>query len=486
MSAAWTIKDLEHWDARIREEVEAFGLDCYPQEFEICDHESMLSLMAYGGMPSHYPHWSFGKAYEQHKTLYDHGVAGLPYEMVINSNPAIAYLMRDNSLALVILTMAHVYGHNDFFKNNFTFSFLRADLAVEQFKAHARRVRDYMEDPSIGRGRVERILDSAHALAFQCERNPAIRKPGRAEQVERALKAARPEPDSHPSIHKRPVYEEPDLHKVPLEPDEDLLAFIRDHNPRLEEWQKDLLTIVRERTRYFRPQMETKIMNEGWAVYVHRHIMQRLDLPSELHLEYLVRHNQVIQPARGRINPYRLGLMLWEDIVRRQEEPAEEEREIVGEEPRPAREVMFEVRKADRDVSFLRRFLTENLARQMDLFEYKGDDDGDITVTRVSDHENWRQVKETLIRNTGLGTIPVIKVVDADYGGGRELLLQHDYDGRELDMSYAKPTMAHLQRLWGRRVHLHTIMSGVPAALVHDGERFLVESAAGPARRRRG
>jgi spore cortex formation protein SpoVR/YcgB (stage V sporulation) len=118
---AWTLKDLEYWDARIREKVEEFGLDCFPQEFECCDHNQMLGYMAYSGMPSHYPHWSYGKAYEKLKTLYDHGVSGLPYEMVINSNPALAYLMRDNSLCLHVLTIAHVYGHNDFFKNNFTF-----------------------------------------------------------------------------------------------------------------------------------------------------------------------------------------------------------------------------------------------------------------------------------------------------------------------------------------------------------------------------
>jgi stage V sporulation protein R len=133
--AAWSVQDLETWDATIREHVERIGLDCYPQEFELCDHTQMLGYMAYSGMPSHYPHWSYGKAYEKLKTLYDHGVSGLPYEMVINSNPALAYLMRDNSLLLQILTIAHVYGHNDFFKNNFTFRTTRAEFTTSTFKA---------------------------------------------------------------------------------------------------------------------------------------------------------------------------------------------------------------------------------------------------------------------------------------------------------------------------------------------------------------
>ena len=154
--------------------------------------------MAYSGMPSHYPHWSYGKSYEKLKTLYDHGVSGLPYEMVINSNPALAYLMRDNTLLLQILTIAHVYGHNDFFKRNFTYSSTRAEYTIELFKAHALRVRRYIEDPSIGIEKVERIMDAAHALSLQRRRNLAIRKLTQTEQVERALESARP-----PTIRSR-------------------------------------------------------------------------------------------------------------------------------------------------------------------------------------------------------------------------------------------------------------------------------------------
>src|SRR5512141_2766895 len=176
MAAPWDITTLEDWDVKIREKVREFGLDCYPQEFELCNHNQMLGYMAYSGMPSHYPHWSYGKSYEKLKTLYDYGVSGLPYEMVINSNPALAYLMRDNTLLLNVLTIAHVYGHNDFFKNNFTFRSTRAEFTIGTFKAHAQRIRRYQEDPSIGLERVEAILDAAHALSLQCRRNLAVRK----------------------------------------------------------------------------------------------------------------------------------------------------------------------------------------------------------------------------------------------------------------------------------------------------------------------
>src|SRR5262247_3251512 len=192
MAAAFTIEDLQEWNLRITDLVQKFGLDPYPQEFEICDHEQMLSYMVYSGMPSHYSHWSYGKAYEKLKTLYDYGVSGLPYEMVINSNPSIAYLMRDNSLALQVLTIAHVYGHNDFFKNNFTFKSTRAQYTIESFKSHANRVRHYIEDPSIGLEKVEAVLDAAHALSLQCRRNLAIKKPNPAEERQMKLEESNP------------------------------------------------------------------------------------------------------------------------------------------------------------------------------------------------------------------------------------------------------------------------------------------------------
>ena len=281
MSTDFTLDDLEHWNERIIELVHRFGLDPYDQEFEICDHEDMLSYMVYSGMPSHYPHWSYGKGFEKLKTLYDYGVSGLPYEMVINSNPSIAYLMRDNTLALQVLTIAHVYGHNDFFKNNFTFRSTRAEYTIENFKSHANRVRHYVEDPSIGLERVEAVVDAAHALSLQCRRNLAVKKPTAAEERQRKIEEAKAPDDPFHAVHRRRETAEPDLQKVPLYPDQDLLLFIRDHNPLLAEWEKDLLTIVHEEAQYFIPQIETKIMNEGWASFWHKRILETLDLPQD-------------------------------------------------------------------------------------------------------------------------------------------------------------------------------------------------------------
>jgi stage V sporulation protein R len=469
--ANYELTELVEWDRVIRDKAAEFGLDWYPQEFEICDHNGMLGYMAYSGMPSHYPHWSYGKSYEKLKTLYDYGVNGLPYEMVINSSPAIAYLMRDNTLLLSILTMAHVYGHNDFFKNNFTFKSTRAELTIETFKAHALRVRRYAEDPSIGIEKVERILDGAHAMSWQCRRNLAIRKLTHEEQTERAIDAAQPRQDPFKNLHVRPEFHEPDLHKVPLEPDEDVLLFIRDHNPYLAGWEKDLLTIVDEEAKYFLPMMETKIMNEGWASYWHKQILESLDIDQGLRIEFIVRHNQVLRPIPGQINPYHLGFKIWEDIYRRHTEPTPDEVKKYGAPTKNGKDKIFEVREVERDTSFLRRYLTEEIMRELDMFQYEARGD-DYVVSKVSDEDNWKTVKETLIKNVGTGSIPVIKVEDADFGHNRTLYLKHHHDSRDLQLEYAEKTLAFVYRLWGRECVLETTLQGKRSLLCYNDRGF--------------
>jgi stage V sporulation protein R len=471
MATSYDLKDLEAWDVRIRDKVEEFGLTCYPQEFEICDHNQMLGYMAYSGMPSHYPHWSYGKAYEKLKTLYDYGVSGLPYEMVINSDPALAYLMRDNSLLLQILTIAHVYGHNDFFRNNFTFRTTRPEYTLSMFKAHGNRIRSYIEDPSIGLEKVESVLDAAHAVSLQCRRNLAVRKPTEEEARQQLLDAAQPPPDPFQNIHRPREYAPPDLRKVPVVPDEDLLLFIRDHNPYLTMWEHDLLTIVHEEAQYFIPQIETKIMNEGWATYWHKRILDALHLPQDLQLEFIVRHNQVVRPFPGGLNPYHVGLRTWEDIRRRFDDPTPEEATDLGPTHPTGTQKLFEVREADRDASFLRRHLTEGLLRDLHLYEYevKGED---VVISHVADTDGWRQVKETLLQNIGMGTIPVIRVEDSDFGQNRTLYLVHAHDGRDLQLEYCEKTLAYVHRLWQRDVALETVVGGKRSLLLYNDRGF--------------
>jgi stage V sporulation protein R len=455
VASSYTIQDLEAWEEKILEQVEESGLSCFPQEFEICDHAQMLGYMAYSGMPAHYPHWSYGKAYEKLKTLYDYGASGLPYELVINANPSLAYLMRENSLCLQILTIAHVYGHNDFFKNNFTYRDTRPEFTLSRFKNNAERIRSYIEDPSIGTERVEEILDAAHALSLQCRRHTAIRKLKPEEQEDRARAAAVPPRDPYQSIHSPPKIDEVDLQKIPLEPEEDVLLFIRDHNPYLSEWEKDLLTIVHQQAMYFLPQIETKIMNEGWASYWHHQILNKLKLPAELHMEFLIHHNQVLSPHPGQINPYHLGFKIWQEI--RQGDDGLQE--------------IFKAREVDRDISFLRRFLTFDLMRELDLFQYEQQGET-LVISQVADEDHWKVVKETLLESVGMNGVPVILVEEVDHHGDRALYLRHDADGRDLELEYAEKTLGHLHTLWHRKVHLETMVDDQRTLLSHDGSEF--------------
>lgn len=463
------LSDLKAWDDKIQEWVHRYKLKCYPQEFEICDHNEMIGYMAYSGMPSRYSHWSYGKTFERQKTMYEYGASGLPYEMVINSNPCLGYLMRDNTLLLQILTIAHVYGHNDFFANNFTFtSGTKAQYTLEMFKNHARRVDKYIEDPSIGIDEVETILDHAHSLQFQMSRNLAIKKQTQEEQRAEAWERAQQNEDPWRNIHQKKEYKAPELSRTPLAPDEDILAFIADYNPYLPEWKKDLLRIVDKEARYFVPQMETKIMNEGWASYWHYKIMNSLKLEQGLHLEFLVRHNQVLRPHPGGLNPYHLGFVIWQDIERRwnegdtgyeyRERPKPIDLSSMDENDTPGRKKIFEVRESDRDTSFLRRFLTVDIMRELELFQHEKRGK-DRVVTKVADEENWSEVKESLIKNVGSGSIPVIKVEDADFGKNRTLYLKHSHDGRDLLIEYAEHTLKHVQALWEREVVLETILN---------------------------
>jgi stage V sporulation protein R len=336
-------------------------------------------------------------------------------------------------------------------------------------------VRRYVDTPSIGIDKVEGLLDAAHALSLQCRRNLSVRKLSEDEERDRLVAAATPPPDPFQAIHRRQQAVEPDLRRVPPSPEEDLLLFIRDHNPFLAEWEQDLLTIVHEQAQYFIPQIETKIMNEGWASLIHKRILDALALPQELHLEFLVRHNQVVRPIPGSLNPYHLGLRTWEDIERRGDRPTPEERENL---PAGAtgRALLFQTREVDRDASFLRRWLHEDLMRELDLFRFepKGDD---LVVSDVSNDDGWRQVRETLVRSVGMSSVPVIRVEDADHNHTRTLLLSHAHDGRDLHLEYAERTLAYVHRLWGRDVALETVVNGKRTALTYGERGFSAKAA---------
>ena len=199
-------------------------------------------------------------------------------------------------------------------------------------------------------------------------------------------------------------------------------------------------------------------MNEGWASFWHKRILEALDLPQSLRLEFIVRHTQVLSPNPGSLNPYHIGMKVWEDIERRWSDASQETERDHAPKKKSAREKLFEVREVERDSSFLRRYLTEELVRELNLFEYQSRGNEKV-VSRVADEDNWQAIKETLIQNVGTATIPVIKVEDSDYNNNRGLFLRHLHDGRDLQLEYAEKTLQYVRQLWGREVALETILN---------------------------
>ena len=425
----WTEADLIHWDEKIIEIALDMGLDWHPIDYEIIDYQEMLGAMAYVGLPTHYRHWSYGKEYERTHTLYNMGQTGLPYEMIINSNPSIAYLMRENALYIHILTMAHCVGHSDFFKQNRMFAHTDPDNIIGSFKSAAKYVRQLIEDPSIGIDRVEKILDAAHSVKYQVPRYPGIKYKAREELVE----------IEKDKMLENPRYK-PNLSKTPLRPEYNILRFIAEHSKHLEEWERNLILIVEESSKYFIPQALTKIMNEGWACTIHQKIINELNLPDSLYLPFVKLHNQVIRPHLGQINPYHLGYKLFQKII---EEKGFEE--------------AMTIREVHNDITFLRFYMDEEFMRDNNYFSYSFDKSKQSSVVDdISDGEGWENVRDEMIKNVGLNRLPVVFVDELEKDG--TLSLVHEHDGRDIELNYARKVFEFIETLWGDNVKLITIV----------------------------
>tara|TARA_R100000353_G_scaffold137924_1_gene98033 strand:+ start:595 stop:1917 length:1323 start_codon:yes stop_codon:yes gene_type:complete len=421
--ADWSLGELEKWDTDICKLGADLGLDWYPIDYEICDYKEMIGHMAYTGLPTHYRHWSFGKSFDRIQTEYNLGMSGLPYEMIINSNPSISYLMTENPMPTHILTMAHCVGHSDFFKNNRMFSETGADTVIDRFKAASKRIKKYMEDPNIGIDAVEKILDACHAIRFQVPRTPGVKRRSHKELKKYYQKLMLNDKSGWWDTHFN-------INKIPLEPDVNLLAFIAEHNRFLEDWERDIIRIVEQESLYFVPQASTKIMNEGWACMIHEKILNSLNLPDEYFLSFIRLHNQVVRPHLGRINPYHLGFKIFKYI---------EENQGFDE--------CLRARETHSDETFIKQYLTEELCKELNLFSYSlHRKEGYNKITDVSGEDTWQTIRDDLIKNVGLNSVPVVLVKELKKDG--TLILEHEHDGRDLELSEANKVFEYINDLW--------------------------------------
>lgn len=417
----WTIKELKEWDEKIIALAKSHNLDWFPINYEVCDYYEMIGHMSYHGMPSHYNHWSFGKSFERTHQMYNLGMEGLPYELIINSNPSIAYLMRENATYLQVLIMCHCVGHSDFFKNNRMFSKTRPETIVTGMRNAKKRIQGYVENPHIGIRKVENFLDALHAIQFHIYRSPkdyipnSVKRERLLDKINQQIASGK-KPDT--SV----------LDQVPIEPEADIFSFLLEHGRDYEDWEIDLIEIVKREAYYFMPQIQTKIMNEGWASFWHYKLMHDLNLPQSLHIPFLKSHNQVVQPHIGRINPYNMGFHLFNKIYERY-----------------GIEECFIARETANDASFIRQYLTREDCEELNLFAFSNKKDHYI-IDNVSDEEGWKPVKELLIKQVGGNSIPKIYVESIDEGN--MLVLHHEHDGRDLELDYADAVVNHVSDLW--------------------------------------
>ncbi|WIG61986.1 MAG: Spore cortex synthesis protein SpoVR [Ktedonobacterales bacterium] len=465
------VAELERAVERIWEIAQRFGLDPYPTNFELVPATIMYEFGSYG-LPGRFSHWSRGKAYYRMKTEYDYGLSKI-YELVVNTNPSYAFLMEQNDLLQNKVVVAHVLGHTDFFKHNAYFKHTSGNM-IDKVSVNADRIRKYEFDH--GQAAVERFLDAVLAIEEHIDPNFRI-KP----------ESATPQQDNEPKKHADSPYDDlwslaeraarkrdEDIQawmrtrrrRFPAQPQKDLLLFLAQYAPNLEEWQRDILMIVREEMQYFVPQMQTKVANEGWASYWHARTMRELDLSDGEFAAFAQMHSGVLAPQRMRVNPYHLGYHILQDIERRWDNPTEEERVKLGREPGKGREKLFAVRETESDVSLLRNYLTKELVEELDLYLYRKEEDEWVIVEK-----NWEKVRDGLVASMTNFGYPYITVVDADFNGNTELVLHHQHEGQDLDLSYAQKTLEYVQYIWSRPVHLETILEEQAVRLSYNGEK---------------
>lgn len=460
---------LEHQRA-IKAKAVEYGLDFFEVVFEVLPFEVMNQIAAYGGFPMRYPHWRWGMEYEKLSKRDAYGL-GRIYEMVINTDPCYAYLQESNSVTDQKLVMAHVYGHADFFKQNFWFGKTNRKM-LDQMGNHATRVRRHIDRH--GAEVVERFIDACLSIEYLIDPHaPFVQREARgpareAEGFEPERLPAKDymDPFINPSREmerQKKAYEEEKKAKktrFPAQPTRDVLLFLLRHAG-LEDWQQDVLSIVRDEAYYFVPQAMTKIMNEGWASYWHSKLMTRHFLEASEIVQYADQHSGVVHMPPGGFNPYKIGLELFKDIERRwntgQHGPEWERLEGVGERERfddrsnRGRDKIFEVRRIYNDVSFIDEFLTEEFVERHRMYQTRRDPQtGEVRVVS----RDWKRVKQTLLHHLTNRGEPFVSVVDGNYANRGELYLAHQWTGLEVDAAKAGEVLTNLRLIWGRPVHL--------------------------------
>jgi len=487
---------------KIRAEVESvarsMGLDFFETVFEVVDFEMMNEVASYGGFPSRYPHWRFGMEYEQASKGYRYGLQKI-YELVINNDPCYAYLLDVNTPVDQKMVIAHVYAHSDFFKNNAYFESTNRHM-VDELANHSTRVQKYSE--RFGLEKVESFLDAVlsiedlidpHSVFIQ--RSKGARLAGGEDEEREKPRRLKSKPYMESFINPKEFLEEQERllrekaergEKFPPEPVRDIMLFLIENAP-LKDWERDVLSMIREESYYFAPQAQTKIMNEGWATFWHTKIMTERCLEDSELIDYADHHSGTVATGPGVLNPYKLGLELFRDIEERWNAgrfgPEYEEcRDLTAKREWDKNlglglEEVFHVRKVHNDVTFVDTYLTEEFCREHRLFSFQYD--AKKEEYQVASRE-FEEIKRHLLFSLTNSGKPFVHVEDANFDNRGELLLAHRHEGIDLHLPYARSTIENLHRFWKRPVRLRTVVDGTGRLLTFDGREHSEEAADAP------
>lgn len=484
----WTFELIGRYDREIARIAQNYGLDTYPNQIEVISAEQMMDAYSSVGMPVNYHHWSFGKEFLGVEQRYKRGHMGLAYEIVINSNPCIAYLMEENSMTMQALVIAHAaYGHNSFFKGNYLFqTWTNADAIVDYLLFAKNYIAEC--EQRYGEQEVELLLDSCHALMnYGVDR---YKRPSRlSADQERRRQKEREEyrqfqvNDLWRTLPVRDVAESAqDEQRFPDEPQENLLYFIEKNAPLLQPWQREIVRIVRKVAQYFYPQRQTQVMNEGWATFWHYTILNTLYdeglVNDAFMIEFLQSHTNVIaQPPFNSkfyngINPYALGFSMMSDLRRICEQPTDEDRhwfpDIAGSDW--IKTLDFAMRNF-KDESFIAQYLSPRLIREFKLFSVLDDDAQEqLEISNIHDDRGYRYIRQSLADQYNLGSRePNIQVYNVNRRGDRSLTLRHTQYSRRPLAESAEQVVRHIARLWGFTVRLESVVEEEDKVeLVHE------------------
>lgn len=426
--------------------------------------------------------------YEHLSKSYEYGLSKI-YEMVINTDPCYAYLMEGNALMDQKLVMAHVYGHCDFFKNNIWFSKTNRKM-MDEMANHATRIRRYMD--RYGIDAVETFIDKCLSIENLIDRHSVYTStsitPKEESQQSRnvMLKYDReymrdyinPPDFVREQKKKMAETEMAKRQKFPSEPERDVLKFLLQYAP-LEDWQQDVLTIIRDEAYYFAPQGMTKTMNEGWASYWHSKLMTEKIMNDSEIIDFADHHSGTVAMNPQGYNPYKVGIELMRNIEERwnkgqfgrEWEECDDIRERKNWDKKLGlgREKIFEVRKVYNDVTFIDEFLTEEFCVTNKLFVYKFNK---RTNQFEVDTKDFKAIKAKLLFHmTNFGQ-PIIKVLDGNFENRGEMLIGHMWEGIDMQPDYLTETLKNLFFIWGRPVNLATVMDGEGQLYRFDGEKF--------------